>query len=280
MKYLLAVSGGVDSVVMLDLLVRHGGHELMVAHFDHGIRDDSAADARFVAGLAAKYHLPFVTTREVLGVHASEELARTRRYAFLRQEAAKRGAVIATAHHVDDAIETIAINIHRGTGWRGLAVLDNTMIFRPLLGMSKRQIRAYAGTHGLEWVEDSTNTQAVYLRNKLRQVLASHLTGEQVQALVALWHRQVVLRTQIDGDLQHYVGDGEYSRYFFIQIDSSVACELLRAIIFAMCQQRPTRPQTERALVAIKTAKAGSVYEIGKGNKLRFKQRAFVVETP
>ena len=67
MVYLVAVSGGIDSVVLLHMLVQEGEHDLTVAHFDHGIRDDSAADARFVEELAAQYGLPYVGKREELG---------------------------------------------------------------------------------------------------------------------------------------------------------------------------------------------------------------------
>jgi tRNA(Ile)-lysidine synthase len=93
MKYLVAVSGGIDSVVLLHKLVAAGEHELVVAHFDHGIREDSAEDARFVKGLAEHYGLPFVMKREELGKTAGEEQARTRRYAFYaaRQRSTTRG---------------------------------------------------------------------------------------------------------------------------------------------------------------------------------------------
>src|SRR5690606_15740277 len=116
-------SGGVDSVVLLDILARSDRYDLTVAHFDHGMRPDSAADARFVEGLAAQYGLDFIGKREELGVQASEDRARSARYDFLFAEAKKRSAVVATAHHLDDVVESIAINIVRGTGWRGVAVL-------------------------------------------------------------------------------------------------------------------------------------------------------------
>ena len=86
--YIVAVSGGVDSVVLLDMLAKKGEHELVVAHFDHGIRPESDADARFVWALAQCYGLPCEVRREELGAGASEELARARRYAFLRDIAA------------------------------------------------------------------------------------------------------------------------------------------------------------------------------------------------
>src|SRR5690606_16183672 len=109
MKYLVAVSGGIDSVVLLDKLASEGTHELVVAHFDHGIRKESFLDAQFVERLSKKYGVPFETRREELGKYASEELARERRYAFLREMAAKHDATIVTAHHMNDIAETIAI---------------------------------------------------------------------------------------------------------------------------------------------------------------------------
>jgi len=140
MKYVVAVSGGVDSVVLLDILARINTHQFIVAHFDHGIREDSAADARFVKALADKYELTFVCTREELGMTASEELARTRRYVFLKAVAQKLQAQLITAHHLDDLVETVMINKIRGTGWRGLAVFGDESIRRPLLTMSKQQL--------------------------------------------------------------------------------------------------------------------------------------------
>ena len=104
MKRVVAVSGGVDSVVLLDMLADEGVN-IVVAHFDHGIRPDSAADAWFVKALAARYGVEYIGKREELGADASEELARERRYAFLHEVAQKHHAKLVTAHHLDDLIE-------------------------------------------------------------------------------------------------------------------------------------------------------------------------------
>src|SRR5690554_6827257 len=102
MKYIVAVSGGVDSMVLLDMMHSRGDAEIIVAHFDHGIREDSAEDAEFVAKAAEGYGYLFESTREELGKNASEALAREKRYAFLRDLAKKYDAQIVTAHHLDD----------------------------------------------------------------------------------------------------------------------------------------------------------------------------------
>jgi tRNA(Ile)-lysidine synthase len=280
MRYLVAVSGGVDSVVLLDQLVKAGEHELIVAHFDHGIRDDSAADARFVEALAARYHLPFESIREELGEKASEERARQRRYHFLREMAKKHHATIVTAHHGDDVIETIAINLRRGTGWRGLAVLQAQDIIRPLLTMTKQELLAYALDQRLEWVEDSTNTSEAYLRNRLRRRLMVQLPPKDRRKLQDLWQQQLVLRKQIDEQVYQLISDGEHSRYLLTHADESSAAELLRAAVLEVAGASPTRPQLQRALIAIKTARPHTTYEIGGGVRLRFTPRTFIVETP
>ncbi len=272
-RYVVAVSGGVDSVVLLHQLLQDPELELIVAHFDHGIRDDSHDDALFVEGLAKKHGLTFETKREELGKQASEELARDRRYAFLRDVAKRYDAQLVTAHHGDDAVETVAINLTRGTGWRGLAVLDSDVV-RPLLGMSKQDIIDYARTHSLTWHEDSTNASDAYLRNRVRRK-TTQLTGDTKRELLGLRLHQLSSKKEIDAEVHRLIGDGPtYSRYFFTHADTVTAMECLRQCTYA----KLTRPQLERVLLAIKTNKPGTVYEAGAGVIFRFTSRNFVVE--
>jgi len=272
-KYVVAVSGGVDSVVLLDILSKQPGLELIVAHFDHGVRFDSGIDAIFVAGLAKKYGLPFVMRREELGPDVSEEVARNRRYDFLRSVAKKHDSKLVTAHHADDVIETIAINLVRGTGWRGLAVLDSDVV-RLLTGVKKSEIIEYAEMNGLKWHDDSTNFENKYLRNRIRHH-TNKLPDDKKQQLLSLWTKQKSLKQLITSEVERLVGDGpDYSRYFFIHIDSAAASECLRHIVGA----RLTRPQLTKALHAIKTAMPGKTYDAGSGVKINFTSRNFTVE--
>lgn len=281
MKYLVAVSGGIDSVVLLHKLVQENEHELIVAHFDHGIRDDSADDARFVGGLASQYGLPFVTRREELGKQASEEQARARRYEFLHEQADKHQATIVTAHHAGDVIETIAINLTRGTGWRGLAVLSGGRMIRPLLSLVKSEIRDYALEHRLEWVEDSTNASDDYLRNRLRHNALATLPAKTRQQILKLWQQQCQLKQEIDRELTLFLRqDNTYDRHFLTQIDQPTAEELLRAMIAAAHTGVPTRPQAQRALLAVKTARPGTIHHVGAKVSLAFTARTFVVRAP
>ncbi len=270
MTYIVAVSGGVDSVVLLDLMAKVSGHELIVVHFDHGIRDDSADDARFVSSLAHKYGLLYKGKREELGKTASEVLARERRYAFLREVADEYNAPIVTAHHLDDLVETVAINLKRGTGWRGLAALDSDIV-RPLIDIPKRQLVEYAQKHGLQWHEDSTNATDIYLRNRIRRK-AIDIPDDTKRQLRALHSHQKQLKKEIENEVLQLVGEGpEYSRYLLTHIPQATALECLRFIT----QGKLTRPQLVRCLLAIKTALAGSIYEAGSGVKVRFGTRHF-----
>lgn len=178
---MVAVSGGVDSVALLDMLAGQKNLELIIAHFDHGIREDSAEDALFVKGLAAKYGLVFVDGRGELGAEASEETGRLARYGFLENVKKDHGATaIVTAHHQDDLIETAVINTLRGTKRRGLVSLRSTeQVKRPLLGMTKKQIVAYAKVKKLTWREDSTNKSDDYLRNRVRKLIKSSLNSKK-----------------------------------------------------------------------------------------------------
>ena len=272
--YLVAVSGGVDSVCLLDILAQTE-NRLIVAHVDHGIRgEESAADARFVAALAQKYGLPFVSSALHLAAHASEELARAQRYDFLLSQAKKHHATIATAHHADDVVETIALNLTRGTGWRGLAVLARAEIYRPLINLQKTQLYDYAVRRKLEWTEDATNASDAYLRNRLRRKLAAAQVDEP--ALLALRARQLQLSREVARQTDRLLARFSGSRYVFGQLDEAVACELLASDIARQTgRPRPTRPRASRALLAVRAARPGSRYDVGDGIFLSFTTRTF-----
>ncbi|MFZ1360671.1 MAG: tRNA lysidine(34) synthetase TilS [Candidatus Saccharimonadales bacterium] len=286
--YIVAVSGGIDSVVLLDALVAGrtiGGvdvwgeypqGELIVAHFDHGIRDDSAADEQFVRGLAAGYGLSYHARREELGKAASEETARHHRYAFLKTVQDQYNATLVTAHHANDAAETIAINCQRGTGWRGVAVMDTPGVWRPLLSVVKREIYEYAKQYRTTWHEDSTNASGQYLRNRIRQQLTD---DDMVWQLCALRARQVELKRAIDKESARRIGAPPYSRYFFSHCGDAVAIELLRALCLREVGMSPTLPMRYRMLHAIKVARAGTVLPITTGIWLSCTRTHFIVET-
>ena len=175
---LCAVSGGADSVCMLDLIRRLGDVKVLCAHFDHSIRGaESERDAEFVRSLCEEWHIPFFLGRgDVPGYAAAhgesiETAGRDLRYAFLRQTAAEQGADrIATAHNLNDNAETILFRMARGTGLRGLCGIPDRRggIVRPLLRTPRSDIEAYLAARGIPHVEDSTNAETDAARNRVR----------------------------------------------------------------------------------------------------------------
>ena len=276
MRYIIAVSGGIDSVVLLDLMSRTE-KDLVVAHFDHGIREDSASDARFVEALADRYKIQFVCRREKLGADASEELARQRRYDFLRGVATDFDGVIVTAHHRDDIIETVAMNLKRGSRWRGLAGMSDSQIVRPMNGWTKQRIYEYAIRQKLEWCEDETNQSDAYQRNKFRRKINRELDEYQKLGVYEAWRKQRELRGEIEQEIEKF--DGEVlSRYFLTMIDDNVAQELLYYYVLRHYDVSLLGSQLERMLIAIKTGKAGSCWQVGGGIVMKLTLRSVIIK--
>lgn len=277
-KYMVAVSGGVDSVALLHLLhhktpvSKDGSWKWVVAHYDHGIRKGSAEDRRFVEKLAEAYGLPFEYGEGKLGPNTSEATARAARYKFLRKVKDQyQATAIVTAHHQDDVLETAIINLLRGTGRKGLTALDSKGdIIRPLLKFSKQQIRDYALANHLEWREDSSNTDTKYLRNYVRHMLLPKLNTEQRQRLVSLLERQRSVNTQLDELLLAQVGKN-LARAWFTNLPHAVAKEVLAAWLRHQGLREFDKPALERAVVGVKTARPGKRIAVKKDEYIEVK---------
>jgi tRNA(Ile)-lysidine synthase len=180
---LVAVSGGADSVALLDMLSEMSGDlglSIVVTHVDHGISSDSPTVRQSVAALAKKYRLPFETTELKLGPAASETDARRARYAWLRDVQKRRGAkYVVTAHHQDDQVETILLRALRGSAPAGLAGISPKSrggLVRPLLSFSRSELADYAQARGLPVHEDPANRDPRHLRSWVRTTLLPLLT--------------------------------------------------------------------------------------------------------
>lgn len=236
-KYLLAVSGGVDSMVLLHIAKTAGVRRIAVTHVDHGIRGDSRADAAFVRSFCESKGLEFFETKLQLGPDASEEQARDARYSFLHTLRVKHSfEVIVTAHHFDDVVETAIINIIRGTGRRGATALgDAGHIKRPLLQWTKQDVLEYAKKHQIEWREDASNHTDAYLRNRIRRsVIPSMKQSAMFDDFVYHVKELQRLNPLIDELLDHFVPKSEkiqLNRYFFAQIGQDVATEIAAHVI-------------------------------------------------
>ncbi len=322
-KIIVAVSGGVDSVVLLDMLVHRildlrlknldevsnskiqdlpSKISFVVAHFDHGIRNDSGEDAAFVESLAKKYGLQFELGQGNLGADASEAQAREMRYDFLRQCCKKYKALgIVTAHHQDDLIETAIINLIRGTGWRGLAAMAHApnsksqiannyqlpttkyRVLRPLLGTTKQELVNYANKHKLTWREDSTNSNQDFLRNYVRLTLlpaALKADPEFNNKILSLVESTKMLRVQINNEISDIISNYQLpttnyqiSRYQLIMWPDLVANEVIYSVLVSLDSDwHPQRVQVERVLHFVKTARPGKQLRVSKHLLVEAKQ--------
>jgi len=166
-RVVLAVSGGMDSMVLLDA-ARGAAPELIVATFDHGTGPAATDAARLVRRRSAELGLRCFAGKASVKA-TSEALWREQRWKFLRAIARDNAAVIATAHTLDDQVETVFIRILRDAGPRGLAGLyARTDVLRPLLGTHRAEVRAYARGHAIMHLEDPSNLSRRHLRNRVR----------------------------------------------------------------------------------------------------------------
>jgi tRNA(Ile)-lysidine synthase len=193
----VAVSGGADSVALLricEALRSELGITLLVVHFDHSLRGgESQADAEFVAELARRSGLEFVSAREDVAAEAElhgwnlEDAARRLRYAFFARVIEEgRATRIAVAHTADDQAETLLAHLIRGTGLTGLAGIYPAVgaIVRPLLGTRRKDLREYLRARGDEWREDATNRDVRRLRARIREQLLPVLQRDFSPAIV------------------------------------------------------------------------------------------------
>lgn len=278
--YVVAVSGGVDSVALLHLLYqasqRSGmGCKFIVAHFDHGIRSDSDEDRRYVQRLAGHYGLPFIYKRADLGAGTSEATARAARYEFLHGVRQASGATaIITAHHEDDVIETALLNLLRGTGSRGLHSLrSRDLVRRPLLGLSKKDIIRYARANGLVWREDSTNANIAILRNYLRHRVVADMGKTRRSQVLKHTRRAAELSAEIDGIVANYLhvqpARDSLNRGSFIQLPHVVSREILAAWLRERAPAvELNKKLLERLVVASKTGRSGSRIDVASGYRL------------
>ena len=174
---LLAVSGGIDSVVMAYLFAQVRDNfklTLAIAHFNHSLRgEESDADEDFVKDLAKALGMPFFSEKWTSSERGNwEERAREARYSFLNKTRQQLGYDwIATAHHADDQAETLLMRLVEGSGYRGLRGISerNGKVVRPLLKFSKAEFTHYAGENEISFREDSSNQDTRFRRNRIRE---------------------------------------------------------------------------------------------------------------
>ncbi len=300
----MAVSGGVDSVALLHMLAKKSNSliaklsdskasvqpsdqrtiRLTVAHYDHGIRPDSAEDRRLVQALARDYGMPFVYQTGQLGPGASEAQAREARYAFLHRVREASGArAIITAHHQDDVLETAILNMLRGTGRRGLSSLKSTdVVKRPLLHVPKNELLRYASREGLCWREDSTNADERYLRNYIRKNILPRFADASREQLKT----HIVLAAGLNKRIEQAAADylhlqpsvTELDRHNFAMLPHAVAREILAEWLRLNTRAELSKKMLERLVAAAKTGRNGSQVDVDAGYWLYISAQSLVLK--
>lgn len=213
---LVAVSGGADSTALLHLLYSLKsdlGIRLAIAHLNHGLRGQASDnDAQFVNTLANKMALPchYKKVRlEPSSPGSLEEHGRQARYTFFQQVTTQHGYTkIALAHHMDDNAEAVLMHLLRGSGIRGLAGIPpvrDEKIIRPLIDSSRAQILSFLDHHNIAFVEDASNRDLRYERNRIRHHLLPLLRNNYNTNVTAALHRTAGLCWQEEQWLHHHL---------------------------------------------------------------------------
>jgi len=286
---LVAVSGGPDSVALA-----HALHKLSVpiaiAHLDHRTRDGaSGADAEFVREVADRLDVPFHLRSENVESDAEatnlsfEEYARERRYAFLIEAATTYGfPAIATGHHADDQAETLLMRVLRGTTPRGLAGIpetterDGVAIVRPLLRVRRSAILAYLHERKITYIEDETNRELGFVRNRVRHALLPQLSREYNPRLTEALNRLAdaqraeddLLRTLADRFIKRCVRE---ERTIRTEAFAGGHLALQRRLVLEMAWRHGVRPDfdhVDRAIDFILNAQPRKSFDLGNGVQL------------
>ena len=221
-RIVIGVSGGCDSIVLLDILANlsiENKFTLFIAHFDHSLRKESPQDLEFVKEMAHKYNIKFFSKKENVKDFAAkrsfsvEEAARVLRYEFYEEISEKVDAnFVALGHNANDSTETFFINLLRGSGLSGLSGIphkrslnQNVNVIRPVINLSRQEIEEYANKRELKWIEDQSNKENIYLRNKIRNELLPFMQEKFDRDIVRSVNRTSKLINAADIFIYHKV---------------------------------------------------------------------------
>ena len=283
-RVLLGVSGGVDSVVLLDVMTRLG-YTCEVLHLNFGLRPEATADAVFVRTLCKDrgitFHLEEVDTMS--RVHETSEslqmAARVLRYdAFVRTAKARRIGYTASGHHADDQAETVLLNLMRGSGPEGLAgmrarrSLENEIVLiRPLLNETRNAILEYAKHRKLSWREDASNDDLRFKRVRLRQEIMPCLDGRSLARSaehLTEWVDQVI-RPMIKQQFHRAAKDRQLSVQMLRNVPPVLARRLILEAVRCWLPGAPATQSLAVRVYALSSQQPGRRVEAGVGSVWR-----------
>lgn len=292
----VAVSGGLDSVVLLDLLLRLRDRwewAISVAHFDHRMREESAKEARWVRELCESRGVPCRVGRAP-DVPRNEAEARELRYEFLRRARTTLEARwLVTAHQADDQAETVLFRLLRGSGLAGLAgipVLREPDVVRPLLPFWRSELEAYSRVRGLSYLADPSNLDLRIARNWIRHRLIPELEATSAPGIRRDLHRlselagraDVVVTKLTERVVDELILEAVEARIVvarteLLAYDTAARAHLLRALV-ARVGPRPGRIGTRIALKFVDSSSSGRAVDLAGGVVLRREFDRLIVE--
>lgn len=292
---IVATSGGADSVALLHMLFNSGYKNIIVAHINHNIRRESKKDVELVHKYCEKFDYTFecasidikeFAKKKKIGV---EEAGRIKRYEFFRElKKEYKTKYILTAHHSDDHLETVILNLIRGSGVRGLSGLQviSGDILRPLLHAKKREILTYCRKHRLKFNEDITNKNTDYSRNFIR-----HEIVPKFIKLNPNLKETIRITSNIFGELSEYLKltaekyitrqkNNRYSLTEFREFPQAIQSEILRTIYLQTHKNLTnlTYNHLQQVLKIINQKKSGKIKEFGKDHYLKTEYYYFSIE--
>ncbi len=294
MKFILAVSGGVDSVVLLDIMAQLASRyyfTLYVSHFNHNLRgENSKKDEQFVKLLAESYKLNYYHSSGNVKQYSEknsfsiEHSARILRYNFYERTARTINAdFVASAHNANDSAETFLINLFRGAGLTGLSgipskrqLVKNVVMVRPLIGFKKAEIIEYAKERKLKWREDESNALMNYTRNKIRLDLLPKLMSDYNPSIIDTINRtsrliqaaDLIVDDIVKKNIATIVGDITPDR-FYLKIptlqtyDEFIQGELIQASMQKYFRSQPLNLNTIDRIISLLNSHTGSIAELG-----------------
>lgn len=239
-KIVVGLSGGVDSIVLTHVL-KNLGHEVIVAHLNHQLRETANRDEAFVLEVCKNWGLPCVTKKAVIPTAQNlENNGRKLRYEFLEGVRGEHEAdLIAVGHHFDDQIETILMHEKRGAGLRGKRGMRFLAgkILRPLLNISRLEIEDYAKQHALSFVTDESNMDLSFERNRLRQEVIPELKKidgfeEKIRQISAeATFKLSLLEAQKEEWIEKHNQKNSFERKAFNPLDHELKVEILIGLL-------------------------------------------------
>ena len=259
-------------------------YELGIAHIDHGTRaGQSAADAEFVAHYASKHDVPYYQlnlTDEDKSTGNFQAVARKLRYAYCQEvKQLHNYDYICTAHHKDDKWETLFFNLMRASGLDGLSSLRAVEgdVIRPLLQYSRRELEAFALSEGLVWVDDSSNAENHYQRNKIRNIITPVVrevfplgVEQAVASSILLDHDRLLLQHLVK--IQFPLHTDATGRYW--DLDVITSNELSETILYQLL--KPYGANIADCRDISKCSTTGSVFDVAKHQLLYDRGRLFI----